>query len=62
VPTLIMMGDKDRIVPLINGRIIQSFMPNAQLHVVEGGGHLFIVSRLKQITPVLRQFLDAPVE
>jgi poly(3-hydroxyalkanoate) depolymerase len=62
MPTLIMMGDKDRIVPLINGRIIQAFMPNAQLHIVEGGGHLFIVSRLKQITPVLRQFLDAPAE
>jgi poly(3-hydroxyalkanoate) depolymerase len=61
-PTLIMMGDKDRIVPLINGRVLQYFMPNAKLHIVEGGGHLFIVSRLKQITPVLRQFLDAPAE
>jgi len=59
-PTLIMMGDKDRIVPLINGRILHTFMPNAKLHIVKGGGHLFIVSRLKQIAPVLREFLDGP--
>lgn len=58
-PTLVMMGDRDKIVPLINGRVLHYFLPNAKLHVVEGGGHLFIVSHLKQITPVIRQFLDA---
>ncbi len=59
-PTLVMMGDRDRIVPLINGRILHYFIPNAELHIVEGGGHLFVVSRLKQITPVMREFLDGP--
>ena len=59
-PTLVMMGDRDKIVPLINGRVLQYFLANATLHVVEGGGHLFIVSRLKQITPVIREFLDGP--
>jgi poly(3-hydroxyalkanoate) depolymerase len=57
-PTLVMMGDKDRIVPLINGHVLKYFLPNAELHVVKGGGHLFVVSRLKQITPVIREFLD----
>jgi poly(3-hydroxyalkanoate) depolymerase len=57
-PTLVMMGDRDKIVPLINGRILKYFIPNSRLHIVEGGGHLFIVSRLPEITPVLREFLD----
>ena len=57
-PTLVMMGDKDRIVPLINGQVLKYFLPNATLHIVKGGGHLFVVSRLKQITPVIREFLD----
>jgi poly(3-hydroxyalkanoate) depolymerase len=57
-PTLIMMGDKDRIVPLVNGQILQYFIPNATLHVVKGGGHLFVVTRLTQIEPVIREFLD----
>ena len=59
-PTLVMMGDKDKIVPLINGRVLQYFLPNAEVHIVEGGGHLFIVSRLGQILPVMRKFLDEP--
>jgi poly(3-hydroxyalkanoate) depolymerase len=57
-PTLVMMGDRDRIVPLINGKILKAFLPKGRLHVVEGGGHLFIISRLKEIAPVLRSFLD----
>ena len=57
-PTLIMMGDRDRIVPLINGRILKAFLPKSRLHVVKDGGHLFIVSKLKEIAPVLRAFLD----
>ena len=57
-PTLVLMGDRDRIVPVINGRILASMIPNAKLHIVKGGGHLFIVTRLPEITPVLRDFLD----
>lgn len=57
-PTLIMAGDRDRIVPLVNARMLNAFIRSSKLHVVEGGGHLFIVSRLKQIMPVIRGFLD----
>jgi poly(3-hydroxyalkanoate) depolymerase len=57
-PTLVLMGDRDRIVPLINGRILKAFLPKGRLHVVEGGGHLFIISRLREIVPLLRDFLD----
>lgn len=62
VPTLIMSGDRDKIVPLVNSRMMHKLLPNSRLHVVEGGGHLFIVSRLREILPLLREFLDGPVE
>ncbi|HAJ47376.1 MAG TPA: poly(3-hydroxyalkanoate) depolymerase, partial [Alphaproteobacteria bacterium] len=59
-PTLVMMGDRDRIVPLVNGRILKMFLPKGELHIVKNAGHLFIISRLKEIEPVLRRFLDGP--
>lgn len=60
VPTLVMAGDNDKIVPLINSRLIAKVMPNARLHVVHGGGHLFIVTRIAEILPVMKGFLDGP--
>jgi poly(3-hydroxyalkanoate) depolymerase len=62
VPTLIMAGDRDRIVPLVNAKIIKAALPGSRLHVVKGGGHLFIISRLPEVLPVLRDFLSEPVK
>jgi pimeloyl-ACP methyl ester carboxylesterase len=44
-PTLVLAGDDDPIVPLVNGRILACRMPQARLHVIHGGGHLFILER-----------------
>lgn len=60
-PTLIMTGDKDKIVPMVNSKMIHRLIPNAKLHVVPGGGHLFIVSRIGEIVPVMQSFLDEPL-
>jgi poly(3-hydroxyalkanoate) depolymerase len=57
-PTLVMSGDRDHIVPLINGRILRAAIPRADLRVVKGGGHLFMVSRTPEIVPVITRFLD----
>jgi poly(3-hydroxyalkanoate) depolymerase len=60
-PTLVMMGDRDRLVPLVNGKILARLLPNAQLNIVKGGGHLFLVSKAPEVMPIIRAFLDAPV-
>lgn len=60
VPTLIMSGDRDKIVPLVNSKMIHKLLPDSRLHVVEGGGHLFIVARLGEIAPMMRAFLNTP--
>lgn len=59
-PALILTGSKDRIVPAINGRMMHKLLPNSEIYNVEGGGHLFIVSRLAEILPVMREFLAQP--
>lgn len=58
--TLIMMGDEDQIVPLANGHILNTLIPNSRLEVFEGGGHLFMLSHKDQTIACLREFLDAP--
>ncbi|MEL7454638.1 MAG: alpha/beta hydrolase, partial [Pseudomonadota bacterium] len=58
MPTLVIMGNKDRIVPLINGKILNAGLPNSTLHVVEGGGHLFLVTKADETLPVIIDFLD----
>lgn len=57
---LIMMGDDDQIVPLINGKILNSAIPNSRLEVFKGGGHLFLLTHEEESIACLRDFLDAP--
>ena len=57
---LIMMGDEDQIVPLVNGKILHSMIRNSRLEVFEGGGHLFLLTHADESVASLRAFLDAP--
>jgi poly(3-hydroxyalkanoate) depolymerase len=56
-PTLVLAGDDDPIVPLINGRILGRLVPDARLHVVAGGGHLFLLERPAEMAALVTQFL-----
>jgi poly(3-hydroxyalkanoate) depolymerase len=58
MPALIVMGDKDTIVPLVNGQILAWALPDSRLHVVEDAGHLFIVTRAAETASVINTFLD----
>jgi poly(3-hydroxyalkanoate) depolymerase len=54
--TLVLMGSEDRIVPVVNGKILAGLIPRARLEVV-GGGHLFLVSRAAESVPLIKAFL-----
>jgi len=58
--TLIMMGDDDAIVPLANGKFLNMLIPNSELVVMKGGGHLFLLSHKDECTRAMRRFFDAP--
>ena len=45
---------------LANGKILNTLIPNSELHVLEGGGHLFLLSHADQSVSAIRAFLDAP--
>lgn len=56
-PTLVLSGDDDPIVPPANGRILARRIPDARLHIVPGGGHLFILERPAEIADLVAEFL-----
>jgi poly(3-hydroxyalkanoate) depolymerase len=58
-PTLVLAGDDDPIVPLVNARILARFIPDARLHVVRGAGHLFLLERPKEVAALVGEFLTA---
>lgn len=59
-PTLVMAGSEDPLVPLVNARLLAALIPHSRLHVVPGGGHLFMLHCLGDVIPVISEFLDAP--
>jgi len=59
-PTLVLGGDDDPIVPLVNARVIARLVPRARLHVYRGG-HLGILTEARDLVPVIERFLtDEP--
>ena len=58
-PTLVLAGDDDPIVPLINARILAWLIPDAHLHVVHGGGHLFVLENPAATARDVADFLAA---
>jgi len=60
-PTLLLAGDDDPLIPLINGHIMHRLIPGSEL-VVYPGGHLDLIAEPHRLAPVIERFLraDAP--
>ena len=56
-PTLILAGDDDPIIPLVNGKLLAKLIPRGRLHVYPGG-HLGLVTEAEVLAPVVDAFLD----
>jgi pimeloyl-ACP methyl ester carboxylesterase len=58
--TLVLTGDDDPIVPVLNARILARVMPNARIHVLPGAGHLFLVDEPESAAGLIEAFLSEP--
>ncbi len=61
VPTLIMAGDDDPVIPLANARIMARLIPESQLEVFDCG-HLFLLTRVERSVKVLENFIGSRPE
>lgn len=59
-PTLILHGDDDPLVPLVNAKIMQRLIPHAKLYIFHDG-HLGLGTSARELAQVVDQFLTAPV-
>jgi poly(3-hydroxyalkanoate) depolymerase len=57
-PTLIMAGDDDPIIPVVNARIMHRLIPRSDLHIYRGG-HLELAVDAERLAAVVEAFLDA---
>ena len=56
-PALVLVGDRDR-ANLGLSRVLAAELPNAELRVISGGGHIANLDAAEAFTQVLREFLD----
>jgi len=58
-PTLLMAGNDDPLVPLLNAKLMHALIPDSELKVFDCG-HLFLVTRAKESALAINEFLDRP--
>lgn len=59
VPTLIVWGDSDRLIPPAYGPAFQSLIPNSRLEVIPECGHLPHVERTAEFASAVTRFIGA---
>jgi pimeloyl-ACP methyl ester carboxylesterase len=57
VPTLIVWGDNDRVLHVSGAKILKSVMPNAQVAIMAGVGHLPMIEKPKESAEIYMSFL-----
>ena len=57
VPTLVLAGDCDPIVPPGQARLISQLISGSQLVMIEGGGHLLFAERPQEYQRTVREWL-----
>jgi pimeloyl-ACP methyl ester carboxylesterase len=59
IPTLIMTGDDDPLVPPENSQILEELIPGAELSVFPGGRHCFFIEQAEQFNKKVVDFFKA---
>jgi pimeloyl-ACP methyl ester carboxylesterase len=55
--TLVITGDRDRLVPMSNSLRLAERIPGARLHIVPGAGHDFPTEQPEEVARVLTEFV-----
>jgi pimeloyl-ACP methyl ester carboxylesterase len=59
VPTLIVWGDQDDIIPVAHARAAHELMPESRLEIFEGAGHFLHVEQPLRFAETLRDFVES---
>jgi len=56
-PTLLVMGERDTLVPVTSGQAACELFPDAQLEVIAGAGHAPFIARPEMVAGLVNTFL-----
>ncbi len=56
-PTLVIHGADDQVVPVANAPLLAQEIPNAQVRIIAGAGHLVFIERAAQVNQAIIEFL-----
>ncbi|MBV9216158.1 MAG: alpha/beta hydrolase [Acidobacteria bacterium] len=57
IPTLVLTGDADTVVPTQNSENLAAAIPSSTLQVIAGGSHMFFVERAREFNAAVVEFL-----
>ena len=57
MPTLILTGDDDQVIPAASSDVLRERIPGARLEVLAGAGHLFFLEQPERSAALLEDFL-----
>jgi len=60
VPTLIVHGTEDQLLPVTNGRLLASLIPGAGLEILDGIGHMFFWEQPERSAELVRAHAAVP--
>jgi len=58
VPTLIIHGTRDRVVPIRDGRRLAALIPHAAFHELRGAGHVPYITHAEDVLDRLKPVLQ----
>jgi len=61
MPSLILVGDRDILIPPENSRILARIIPGARLQIIKVAGHIFWISHPEETFFMLNGFLDKDI-
>jgi len=56
-PALVICGSEDRMIPVRNAYFLADSLPNAQLQIISGAGHMVMLERPEEVASALARFL-----
>ena len=60
MPTLVIHGTDDQLLPVQNGHLIASLIPGARLEIFDGIGHMFVWERPERSAELVREHAAVP--
>jgi pimeloyl-ACP methyl ester carboxylesterase len=59
IPTMIVWGDRDNIIPVSHARAAHDAIPGSRLEIIEGAGHFPHVEAPHRFVEILSEFMDS---